>query len=183
MKEYIKRLIPGDDYQSLIKVRSRLRYSWTLFKPFIKSPLWQAIQLNLDLRISEDNSQNELARVLLLHPTTIMQQEWTVEGTLGASGRLEITPNSTGIQGLAEWDNSSSIHQRNVEVLQSAKKVLKLEGGYRFNETIFSGLMGSQSRLFEYSDQLHLRNYSLTQYTIESSIAQELIAHGISKLF
>ena len=92
-------------------------------------------------------------------------------GNLGASGRLEITPNSTGIQGLAEWDNSSSIHQRNVEVLQSAKKVLKLEGGYRFNETIFSGLMGSQSRLFEYSDQLHLRNYSLTQYTIESSIS------------
>ena len=170
--EYIKRLIPGDDYQSLIQVRSRLRYSWTPFQSrLLNRPLWQAIQLNLDLRISEDNSQNELARVLLLHPTTIMQQEWTVEGTLGASGRLEITPNSTGIQGLAEWDNSSSIHQRNVEVLQSAKKVLKLEGGYRFNEKIFSGLMGSRSRLFEYSDQLHLRNYSLTQYTIESSIS------------
>ena len=47
----------------------------------LNRPLWQAIQLNLDLRISEDNSQNELTRVLLLHPTTIMQQEWTVEGT------------------------------------------------------------------------------------------------------
>ena len=170
--EYIKRLLPGDDYQSLIQVRTRLRYSWTPFQSRLSNrPLWQAIQLDLDLRISEDNSQNELARVLLLHPSTIMQQQLTIEGTLGTSGRLEITPNSTGIQGFAEWDNSSSIHQRNIEVVQSAKKVLKLEGGYRFNETIFSGLMGSRSRLFEYSDQLSLRNYSLMQYTIESSIS------------
>ena len=60
----------------LFKYATRLRYSWTPFQSrLLNRPLWQAIQLNLDLRISEDNSQNELARVLLLHPTTIMQQD------------------------------------------------------------------------------------------------------------
>ena len=44
--EYIKRLIPGDDYQSLIQVRSRLRYSWTPFQSrLLNRPLWQAISL------------------------------------------------------------------------------------------------------------------------------------------
>lgn len=170
--EYIKRLLPGDDYQSLIHVKTRMRYSWAPFQSRIPNrPLWQALQLNIDMRISEDNSQDELSNVLLLRPKAIMQQPWTVEGSLGALGCLEITPNTTGIQGYVEWDNSSSIHQRSVEVVQSAQQVLKLEGGYRFNDALLSGLMGSRSHLFEYSDQLSLRNYSLTKYTLESSIS------------
>ena len=173
--EYIKRLLPGDDYQSLIQVTTRLRYSWLPFETRLSNrPLWQALQLNVDLRVSEDNSQDKLAQVLLLQPSTIMQQPWTVEGTLGALGRIEITPNPTGIQGYVEWDNSSSVHQRNVEVVQSAQQILKFEGGYRFNDALLSGFMGSRSRLFEYSDQLSLRNYSLTKYSLESSISARI---------
>ena len=170
--EYIKRLLPGDDYQSLIQVNTRLRYSWMPFERHLSNrPLWQALQLKVDLRVSEDNSQDKLTKVLFLQPSTIMQQPWTVEGTLGALGRLEITPNPTGIQGYVELDNSSSVHQRNVEVVQSAQQVLKVEGGYRFNNALISGLMGARSRLFEYSDQLSMRNYSLTKYSLESSIS------------
>ena len=173
--EYIKRLLPGDDYQSLIQVNTRLRYSWMPFETRLSNrPLWQALQLNVDLRVSEDNSQDKLTKVLFLQPSTIMQQPWTVEGTLGALGRLEFTPNPTGIQVYVEWDNSSSVHQRNVEVVQSAQQVLKVEGGYRFNKALLSGFMGSRSRLFEYSDQLSLRNYSLTKHSIESSISARI---------
>jgi len=173
--EYIKRLLPGDDYQSLIQVNTRLRYSWMPFETRLSNrPLWQALQLNVDLRVSEDNSQDKLTKVLFLQPSTIMQQPWTVEGTLGALGRLEFTPNPTGIQVYVEWDNSSSVHQRNVEVVQSAQQVLKVEGGYRFNKELLSGFMGSRSRLFEYSDQLSLRNYSLTKHSIESSISARI---------
>ena len=173
--EYIKRLLPGDDYQSLIQVNTRLRYSWMPFETRLSNrPLWQALQLNVDLRVSEDNSQDKLTKVLFLQPSTIMQQPWTVEGTLGALGRLEFTPNPTGIQVYVEWDNSSSVHQRNVEVVQSAQQVLKVEGGYRFNKALLSGFMGSRSHLFEYSDQLSLRNYSLTKHSIESSISARI---------
>ena len=173
--EYIKRLLPGDDYQSLIQVNTRLRYSWMPFETRLSNrPLWQALQLNVDLRVSEDNSQDKLTKVLFLQPSTIMQQPWTVEGTLGALGRLEFTPNPTGIQVYVEWDNSSSVHQRNVEVVQSAQQVLKVEGGYRFNKALLSGFMGSRSHLFEYSDQLSLRNYSLTKNSIESSISARI---------
>ena len=173
--EYIKRLLPGDDYQSLIQVNTRLRYSWVPFESRLSNrPLWQALQLNVDLRASEDNSQDKLTKVLFLQPSTTMQQPWTVEGTLGALGRLEITPNPTGIQGYVEWDNSSSVHQRNVEVIQSAQQVFKIQGEYRLNNALISGLMGSRSRLFEYSDQLSLRNYSLNIYSIESSISARI---------
>ena len=173
--EYIKRLLPGDDYQSLIQVNTRLRYSWMPFETRLSNrPLWQALQLNIDLRVSEDNSRDKLTNVLFLQPSTIMQQPWTVEGSLGALGRLEFTPNPTGIQVYVEWDNSSSVHQRNVEVVQSAQQVLKVEGGYRFNKALLSGFMGSRSRLFEYSDQLSLRNYSLTKHSIESSISARI---------
>ena len=173
--EYIKRLLPGDDYQSLIQVNTRLRYSWMPFETRLSNrPLWQALQLNIDLRVSEDNSQDKLTKVLFLQPSTIMQQPWTVEGTLGALGRLEFTPNPTGIQVYVEWDNSSSVHQRNVEVVQSAQQILKVEGGYRFNKALLSGFMGSRSHLFEYSDQLSLRNYSLTKHSIESSISARI---------
>ena len=170
--EYIKRLLPGNDYQSLIQVSTRLRYSWTPFQLRLPNlPLWQALQLNIDLRVSEDNSQDEIARVLFLHPTTMMQQPWTVEGTLGASGRLEITPNSTGIQAFTEWENSSAMHQRNIEIVQSAQRILRFEGGYRFNDALFAYFMGSRSYLFEYSDQLNIRNYSFSKYSLESSIS------------
>lgn len=170
--EYIKRLLPGDDYQSLIQVSTRLRYSWTPFQlRFPNRPLWQALQLNIDLRVSEDNSQDEIARILLLDPRTRMQQPWTVEGTIGASGRLEVTPNTTGIQAFTEWENSSAMHQRNIEIVQSAQRILSFEGGYRFNDALFASFMGSRGYSFEYSDQLNIRNYSFIRYSLESSIS------------
>ena len=101
----------------------------------------------------------------------MMQQPWTVEGTLGASGRLEITPNSTGIQAFTEWENSSAMHQRNIEIVQSAQRILRFEGGYRFNDALFAYFMGSRNYLFEYSDQLNIRNYSFSKYSLEPSIS------------
>ena len=168
---YIKRLLPGNSYEPIVQLRTRIDYDWEPFQG-IKSnrPLLGSLQLKLMFLLRDENKSNSLDQILLLDKATLFKQGLSVSGGKDQRYSIRFRPNATGLEGGIEWLKTATNHERNIEYLINAQQSFQTDLSYRWSNQLKSRLLLTNKQNLEYSDALRDKNYAWSMNQIQPSI-------------
>lgn len=168
---YIRRLLPGNNYEPMVQLRTSFDYEWEPFERIKKMrPLLGALKVQLNVLLRDENKSNSLKNILALDKSTLFEQGLSVNGGKDVRYHLRFMPNLTGFEGGVEWIKMQTNHERNIEYLIHAQQSLQSSMSYRWNSQLKSQMVMINTHSLEYSDKLVDKNYAWSMRQFQPSL-------------